>query len=53
EDKVLFASDSPFDPEKGPGYIRDTMKVLSEVEMSNEMREKIYFKNAQKLLGVK
>jgi len=53
EDKVLFASDSPFDPEKGPGYIRDTMKVLSDVEMSNEMREKIYFKNAQKLLGVK
>jgi aminocarboxymuconate-semialdehyde decarboxylase len=53
EDKVLFASDSPFDPERGPGYIRDTMKVLSEVEMSQEMREKIYYKNAQKLLGVK
>ena len=53
EDKVLFASDSPFDPEKGPGYIRDTMKVLSEVEMSNDMREKINFRNAQKLLGVK
>ena len=53
EDNVLFASDSPFDPDKGPGYIRDTMKVLSEVEMTNEMREKIYFKNAQKLLVVK
>ena len=32
---------------------RDTMKVLSEVEMSNDMREKINFRNAQKLLGVK
>jgi aminocarboxymuconate-semialdehyde decarboxylase len=53
EDKVLFASDSPFDPEKGPGYIRDTIKVLSEVEMSDTMREKIYYKNAQKLLGIK
>jgi aminocarboxymuconate-semialdehyde decarboxylase len=53
EDKVLFASDSPFDPEKGPGYIRDTIKVLSEVQMSDTMREKIYYKNAQKLLGIK
>ncbi len=53
EDKVLFASDSPFDPEKGPGYIRDTMAVLESIEMSQEMREKIYYKNAQKLLGVK
>lgn len=53
EDKVLFASDSPFDPEKGPGFIRDTIKVLESVEMSTEMREKISYKNAQKLLGVK
>lgn len=26
-DNVLFASDSPFDPEKGSGYIRDTIKI--------------------------
>ena len=26
-DRVLFASDSPFDPEKGPGYIRDTLRI--------------------------
>ncbi|MDH3883949.1 MAG: amidohydrolase family protein, partial [Desulfobacterales bacterium] len=30
-DKVLFASDSPFDPEKGPGYIRETIKVITEL----------------------
>ncbi|MDB5650033.1 MAG: amidohydrolase [Hyphomicrobiales bacterium] len=53
EDKVLFASDSPFDPEKGPGFIRDTIAVLESIDMSIEMREKIGFKNAQKLLGVK
>ena len=52
-DKVLFASDSPFDPEKGPGYIRDTIRVLESIEMSVEDREKISFRNAQKLLGVK
>jgi predicted TIM-barrel fold metal-dependent hydrolase len=52
-DKVLFASDSPFDPEKGPGYIRDTIKVLESIEMPAEAREKICFRNAQKLFGLR
>ena len=53
QDRVLFASDCPFDKEKGPGYIRSTIAVLQGIEMSNEMREKISFRNAQKLFGVK
>ncbi len=52
-DKVLFASDSPFDPEGGSGYIRETIKVLESIEMSVEDREKISFRNAQKLFGLK
>jgi predicted TIM-barrel fold metal-dependent hydrolase len=52
-DQVLFASDSPFDPEGGPGYIRDTIKVLESIEMSQDMREKISFRNAQKLFGLR
>jgi predicted TIM-barrel fold metal-dependent hydrolase len=52
-DKVLFASDCPFDPEKGPGYIRDTIKVLESIDMPFEQREKISFRNAQKLFGLK
>jgi predicted TIM-barrel fold metal-dependent hydrolase len=52
-DKVLFASDSPFDPEKGPGYIRDTIQVLDSIEMSPEAREKICYRNAQKLFGLR
>ena len=52
-DKVLFASDCPFDPEKGPGYIRDTIKVLESIDMPLEQREKISFRNAQKLFGLK
>ena len=28
---VVFASDCPFDKEKGPGYIRDTIKVLNSI----------------------
>jgi uncharacterized protein len=51
-DKVLFASDCPFDPEKGPGYIRDTIAILEALDLSQEDREKICFKNAQALLKI-
>ena len=49
-DKVLFASDSPFDPEKGPGYIRETIKVINELPISDTDRQKIFEGNAKKLL---
>jgi aminocarboxymuconate-semialdehyde decarboxylase len=52
-EKVLFASDCPFDPEKGPGYIRDTIKVLESLDMPQDEREKISFRNAQKMFGLK
>jgi uncharacterized protein len=52
-DRVLFASDSPFDPEKGPGYIRDTIKVLESIEMPQDVREKISFRNAEELFGLR
>ena len=51
-DRILFASDSPFDPERGPGYIRDTIKVLESIEMSDADREKISFRNARALFGL-
>ncbi|MBY5775207.1 amidohydrolase family protein [Rhizobium leguminosarum] len=51
-DKVLFASDSPFDPERGPGYIRDTIAVLNSLSLAKEDMEKICFRNAQKLFRV-
>jgi len=49
-DRVLFASDSPFDPEKGPMYIRETIKILDGLDITDANREKIYRKNALKLL---
>ncbi|MGQ2906168.1 MAG: amidohydrolase family protein [Neoaquamicrobium sediminum] len=52
-DKTLFASDSPFDPEKGPGYIRDTIKVLESLDLPTADMEKIAFRNAQSLFGLK
>lgn len=49
-DHVLFASDCPFDPEKGPGYIRETIKIVDNLPISDEDRNKIYEGNARKLL---
>ena len=49
-DQVLFASDCPFDPEKGPGYIRETIKILDNLDISDEDRQKIYEGNARRLL---
>jgi uncharacterized protein len=51
-DHVVFASDCPFDKEKGPGYIRDTLNVLNSIEMPDADREKIYYRNAQTLFGL-
>ena len=52
-DHVLFASDCPFDPEKGPGYIRETIKIIEELPISDEDRKKIFEGNARKLLKLK
>jgi predicted TIM-barrel fold metal-dependent hydrolase len=52
-DRVLFASDSPFDPEKGPGYIRDTIAVLESLDLDAAARAKINHRNAEKLFGLK
>ena len=49
-DNVLFASDSPFDPEKGPGYIRETIKVITELPISDTDKQKIFEGNAKRLL---
>ena len=49
-DRVLFASDAPFDPEKGPMYIRETIAIVDRLPITDGDREKIYWKNAAALL---
>jgi uncharacterized protein len=49
---VLFASDAPFDPEGGPMYIRETIRCIDSLGISKEDRERLYYKNALKLLGI-
>src|SRR5665213_1250096 len=52
-DHVLFSSDSPFDPEKGPGYIRETIRCIEELPISAQDRHKIYEGNARRLMRLK
>ncbi|HVO88416.1 MAG TPA: amidohydrolase family protein [Casimicrobiaceae bacterium] len=48
--RTLFASDAPFDPEKGPMYIRETIRILDALPCSEEDRANIYHRNAERLL---
>jgi len=52
-DQVLFASDSPFDPEKGAGYIRETIRCVDALEIPDADRRKIYEGNARRMLRLK
>jgi aminocarboxymuconate-semialdehyde decarboxylase len=49
-DHVVFASDAPFDPEKGPMYIRDTIAIVDRLPITADERERIYWRNAAGLL---
>ena len=51
-DHVLFASDCPFDPEKGRGYIRDTIEVMQSLDLPREDMEKICHRNAERMFGL-
>jgi predicted TIM-barrel fold metal-dependent hydrolase len=50
---VLFASDSPFDPEKGSAYIRWTIEIIDKLDISKQERHAIYEGNARKLMKLK
>jgi predicted TIM-barrel fold metal-dependent hydrolase len=49
-DHTLFSSDAPFDPEKGPMYIRETLAIIDRLPVSSDERERIYWRNAANLL---
>jgi aminocarboxymuconate-semialdehyde decarboxylase len=51
-DKVLFATDCPFDPEGGPMFIRDTIAAIDALDISDADRRKIYLDNALRLMGL-
>ncbi|MGO4917147.1 amidohydrolase family protein [Pseudogemmobacter sp. W21_MBD1_M6] len=53
DDHVLFASDAPFDPEGGPMYIRETIRCINELNISDAQKHKIFQGNAETLLGMR
>jgi aminocarboxymuconate-semialdehyde decarboxylase len=51
-DHILFSSDAPFDPERGPMYIRETIKCIDAMDLTDDERHKIYHGNTERLLGL-
>jgi len=52
-DHVLFGTDMPFDPEGGPGFIRDTIAAMERMRATDEDRAKIYAGNARRILRLR
>jgi aminocarboxymuconate-semialdehyde decarboxylase len=51
-DKIVFASDCPFDPEKGTMYTRETIRILESIDMPKADKEKIWHGNLEAMCGV-
>ena len=49
-DHVLFGTDMPFDPEKGPGFIRQTIDAMDRMRVTPDEKAKIYEGNAHRML---
>lgn len=48
-DRLLFATDMPFDSGGGPDYIRSTLAAINSMELSDYEREQILAGNARRL----
>jgi aminocarboxymuconate-semialdehyde decarboxylase len=51
-ERTVFASDAPFDPEKGPMYIRETIKVIESLDLTETERAMVFHGNAERLLRI-
>ena len=50
---MVFASDMPFDPEDGFGYVRRTLADIDGLPISEADKEQVRCKNAQRLLNLR
>jgi predicted TIM-barrel fold metal-dependent hydrolase len=50
-DHVLFASDTPFEPTPGL-YVRETIRVIESLGLSDQDKDRIYRKNAERMLNL-
>ena len=51
-ENVVFASDAPFDPESGPMYIRETIRILDALDVDETTRADIYHHNIVRMTGL-
>ncbi|MFG3258973.1 amidohydrolase family protein [Streptomyces sp. NPDC048172] len=49
-ERVLFGTDCPFDPEGGPAYVRETIRVLDGLGLTDADRARIYHGNIHRLM---
>src|SRR5271169_2930211 len=52
-DKIVFASDCPFDPENGAMYPRETLRILESLKLDKATSDKIFYKNLEAVTGRK
>src|SRR5919106_1343812 len=52
-DRIVFASDCPFDPEGGPMFIREGIRSVEDLGLSASVKRKIYSGNALELLRMR
>jgi predicted TIM-barrel fold metal-dependent hydrolase len=52
-DKIVFASDCPFDPEGGTMYPRETLSILDSLKLDKATAEKVFYKNLEAVTGKK
>lgn len=51
EDRLLFATDYPFGPERGRGFLQEEVTGVEEMDISDEIRNGVFGKNLQALLN--
>lgn len=52
-DRMLFATDMPYDAEGGDRYTRDTIKAIEQMQISQAEREHIFEGNARRILKLR
>ena len=52
-DKIVFASDCPFDPEGGTMFPRETLRILDSLKMDKATADKVFYKNLEAVTGKK
>ena len=51
-DHILFATDMPFDPEKGPGYIERTLSAIDSLQLPEDQKCAILHGNAERIFHI-